>query len=126
MSLRPWKNGGKTVKLDANPTSEEEMQIFSSPEERMQQRSFLQERALKAADLGWLGSFIGGERHSALNLAAFFLTISLIIGIGCLVAAWMQAENSEFWGRSAERSFSAASAALAYVFGQGSKGSSAS
>ncbi|KQO99079.1 hypothetical protein [Methylobacterium sp. Leaf91] len=116
--MMPWKNGGKTVTLDKDPTSEEEMLIFSSPEERMQQRSFIQERALRAADLGWLGRFIGGERHSALNLAAFFLAVSLLIGVGCLVAAWCQNDQSEFWGRSAERSFAAAAAALAYVFGQ--------
>lgn len=96
MTWTPWRNGDKTVQLDANPTSEEEMHIFSSPEERMQQRGFIQERALRAADLGWLGRFIGGERNSALNLAAFFLTISLLIGVGCLVAAWWQTEQAEF------------------------------
>lgn len=124
MTWMPWRNGDKTVHLDANPTSEEEMRIFSSPEERMQLRTLNQERAMRAADLGWLGRFIGGEGNSARNLAAFFLTASLLIGIGCLAAAVWQKEQAEFWGRSAERSFSAAAAALAYVFGQGSKSSS--
>jgi hypothetical protein len=77
--------------------------------------------AMRRAELGFFGRILGGEA------TAPFVIATLVVFLGFLVAAcsWFMAawepSQAEFWAKQAERGITIASAAVAYIFGRGSK-----
>jgi hypothetical protein len=74
-------------------------------------------------ELGFLGKAFGGEK-SAPTFVALVAVIAGVVGYG--TAMWLasqDAASAEFWGTQMERALAFASAALAFIFGRGSKSS---
>jgi hypothetical protein len=74
------------------------------------------------AELGWFGIVFGGEAHAAIVIAFFVVIVGLVGAIGLWVAAY-RTGKSDFWSSEAHIALGAATTALGYVFGRGSKDS---
>jgi hypothetical protein len=71
-------------------------------------------------ELGWFGKVFGNESHAALVIAF----VMIVLGFGTAIVLWVTAYKTgqrEFWSSEAHLSLAAATSALGYVFGRGSK-----
>jgi len=74
-----------------------------------------------AHDLGFFGRAFGGEKSAPTYVALVAMLLGLFgAGVSIYMAAH-DADSIEFWGKQIERSIAFASAALAFIFGRGSK-----
>ena len=74
------------------------------------------------AELGWFGAVFGSESHAAIVLAF----VMVILGFGTAIGLWIVAYHSgktDFWSSEAHLALAAATSALGYVFGRGSRDS---
>jgi hypothetical protein len=72
------------------------------------------------AELGWFGKVFGSESHAAMVIAF----VMIILGFGTAIGLWVVAYKTgktDFWSSEAHLSLAAATSALGYVFGRGSK-----
>jgi len=72
------------------------------------------------AELGWFGKVFGSESHAAIVVAF----VVIVLGFGTAIGLWITAGHSgrfEFWASEAHLSLAAATSALGYVFGRGSR-----
>lgn len=97
----------------------------SSEAERTKRLDLAQQHELNKlhAELGWFGQIFGSEAHAPLVIAF------LVVACGLLASGvlWWLAYTTgarEFWSGEAHIALGAATSALAYVFGRGSKGAS--
>lgn len=77
-------------------------------------------------DLGVFGRAFGGEKSAPTYVALVAMVSGLAaVGVSFYMAAHApevnNAEYVDFWGKQIERSIAFASAALAFIFGRGSK-----
>ncbi len=75
------------------------------------------------AELGWFGKVFGSESHAAIVIAF----IVIVLGFGTAIGLWIAAYRSgktDFWSSEAHIALAAATSALGYVFGRGSRDSS--
>jgi len=105
-------DGGTEAKLDlALSEGERTKQLALSHEHEMKMRR---------ADLGWFGVVFGGEAHASIVVAF----VVVLLGFSGAIGLWIVAYKSgrpEFWASEAHVSLAAATSALGYVFGRGSK-----
>lgn len=76
---------------------------------------------MRSKELGYFGQIIGGETTAPTVVALFVVAVGFLGGVGCWVAAGFNPEQGGFWSTQAERGFAVGSAALAFIFGKGSK-----
>ncbi|GGG83547.1 hypothetical protein [Edaphobacter dinghuensis] len=72
------------------------------------------------AELGWFGKVFGSESHAAIVIAF----VMIVLGFGTAIGLWFVAYRTgktDFWASEAHLSLAAATSALGYVFGRGSK-----
>ena len=75
-----------------------------------------------ASELGFFGRLIGGEKTAPVVIALIVVLIGFGIGIGCLIAAGnAAAEQVALYDKYTERGFAIGTAALANLFGKGSR-----
>jgi len=79
------------------------------------------QEAMRAKDLGSFGWLMGGENTAPFTVALVVVMFGIVAAIGCWVAAWNAPTSAEFWAKQAERGIAVSSAALAFIFGRGSK-----
>lgn len=108
------------VPTGADP--EENLRQALSEGEATKQLALSHEHAIKMrrADLGWFGVVFGGEAHASIVIAF----VVVILGFGGAIGLWIVAYRSgrpEFWSSEAHVSLAAATSALGYVFGRGSR-----
>jgi hypothetical protein len=77
--------------------------------------------AMHKANLGFVGRAIGGEANAPVVVACIATLFGLICAVGCWIAAAKYPDAFDFWGKQAERSIAFSGAALAFIFGRGSK-----
>jgi len=78
------------------------------------------EMAMKQADLGWFGRLFGAEEQASIVVAF----VVIILGFSASFGLWWIAYSTgkvEFWSGEAHIALGAATSALGYVFGRGSK-----
>jgi hypothetical protein len=92
--------------------------------ERTKQLALSHEHAIKMrkTDLGWFGIVFGGEAHAAIVIAFVVIILGFTSAIGLWVVAYYTGKP-EFWSSEAHISLAAATSALGFVFGRGSKDS---
>jgi hypothetical protein len=77
--------------------------------------------AMQKIELGFFGRIIGGEATAPFVVATIVVFLGfLAAGASWFMAAW-EPNQAEFWAKQAERGISVASAAVAFIFGRGSK-----
>jgi hypothetical protein len=74
------------------------------------------------AELGLFGRIFGSESHAAIVIAFVVIVLGFLTSIGLWIAAYFTGKQ-DFWATEAHLSLSAATSALAYIFGRGSKDS---
>jgi len=104
------------------PNPEAKLEAAMSEAERTKQLSLEHDYAIKIkrADLGWFGVIFGSEAHASIVVAF----VVVIMGFGTAIALWTVAYftgRPEFWSSEAHVALAAATSALGYVFGRGSK-----
>lgn len=72
-------------------------------------------------ELGAFGRIIGGEATAPTVSALIVVGFGSVAAVGCWVAAAHLPDQAEFWAKQAERCLGLGSAALAFIFGKGSK-----
>ena len=80
---------------------------------------------MRRVELGWFGTFLGGESHASIVVAF----IVVILGFASAIGLWWVAHYSdkpEFWSNEAHIALGAATSALTYVFGRGARDNSKS
>lgn len=77
--------------------------------------------ATHKTDLGFLGKAFGGEKSAPTFVAMLAMIVGLVGAGAALGMAASNPETTEFWGTQVERAVAFASAALAFIFGRGSK-----
>jgi hypothetical protein len=77
---------------------------------------------MRRAELGWFGVVFGGEAHASIVVAFFVVVLGFVGAIGLWTVAYFTG-RPEFWASEAHVSLAAATSALGYVFGRGSKDS---
>lgn len=75
------------------------------------------------AELGWFGRIFGADPHAPIVIA-FIVVASGLMTSACLWAIAYRTGSREFWSGEAHIALGAATTALGYVFGRGSKDSS--
>lgn len=75
---------------------------------------------MRVLELGLIGRLLGGEKNSAIHVAAIISVIGALAGLGCLgMAAHAGPEQGGFWGQQFERAFAFTTATVAFIFGRG-------
>lgn len=103
--------------LDETLSSAENLQLQSKRAE------YHHKEEMKSKDLGWLGSIFGGEKSAPTYIAL----LAMILGVFGAALCWYQASLieditvREFWATQSERAIAFSSAALAFIFGRGTK-----
>ena len=72
------------------------------------------------AELGWFGKVFGSESHAAIVIAF----VVILLGFGSAIVLWVVAAHSatpDRWTSEAHIALGAATSALSYVFGRGSR-----
>ncbi|HUA98413.1 MAG TPA: hypothetical protein VMA34_08820 [Terracidiphilus sp.] len=97
----------------------------SNEAERTKRLELEQKHALAKlhAELGVFGRIFGGEPHAPIVIAFIVVVFGLLTSAGLWWFAF-QTGSREFWSGEAHIALGAATTALGYVFGRGSKGSS--
>ena len=72
---------------------------------------------MQAANLGWFGKVLGGERNASIVIAFIVILLSMSIATGLWIAA-AHSQHPEFWSHEAQVAWSFAGAALAFIFGR--------
>ncbi len=72
-------------------------------------------------NLGFIGNLFGDGRNTPTAAAIIMIIFSCIITVALYIAAYNQPSLKELWMANAERALAVGLAALAYVFGKGSK-----
>lgn len=78
-------------------------------------------RQMNQANLGFIGKILGDGKNTQMFIAMLAVGAGVVLFIGCLFCAYKSPENSDFWSKQGERALAFAAAALAYIFGAGSK-----
>jgi hypothetical protein len=76
--------------------------------------------AMKNADLGWFGRAFGAEAQASIVVALIVVIFGFSGSIGLWAIAFFTGKV-EFWSGEAHISLGAATTALGYVFGRGSR-----
>lgn len=76
---------------------------------------------MRAKELGVFGKLVGGETTAPFTVALLVVVLGFAGAAACWVAAWNAPTSAEFWAKQAERGIAVATAALAFIFGRGSK-----
>jgi hypothetical protein len=94
----------------------------ASEAERTKQLELSHKHAMnmRRAELGWFGIVFGGEAHASIVVAFVVVLLGFAGAIGLWAIAYFTGK-SEFWSSEAHVSLAAATSALGYVFGRGSK-----
>jgi hypothetical protein len=101
--------------LDAVLSSAHQLQLHLAKETNRH------DEAMRRAELGLFGRIIGGEATAPFVVAAIAVFAGFLAAGGSwFMAAW-EPNQAEFWAKQAERGISVASAAIAFIFGRGSK-----
>lgn len=97
---------------------------LSTAEEATRQQYLSQEHAMNRlhAELGWFGKVFGSESHAAVVIAFVVIILGFITAIGLWCVAY-RTGKTDFWSSEAHLSLAAATSALGFVFGRGSKDS---
>lgn len=77
--------------------------------------------AMRGHDLGFFGRILGGENTAPTVIAALVVLLGFATFVACLFAASQYSDQAEFWAKQGERGLGVGAAALAYLFGKGSK-----
>ena len=77
--------------------------------------------ATHKTDLGFLGIAFGGEKSAPTFVAMLAMIVGLVGAGAALTMAANSPETTDFWGTQVERAVAFSSAALAFIFGRGSK-----
>jgi hypothetical protein len=77
--------------------------------------------AMHKSELGFIGRALGGPANAPVVVACIALLCGVAVYVGCLYAASQFADQADFWGKQGERVLAFAGAALAFIFGRGSK-----
>ena len=72
------------------------------------------------AELGWFGRVFGSESHAAMVIAFVAVFMGFVTAIGLWALAYYTG-HTETWSTEAHFALGAATSALGYVFGRGSK-----
>jgi len=72
------------------------------------------------AELGWFGVVFGSEAHASIVVAFVVVILGFLGAIGLWSVAYATG-HPEFWTSEAHVSLAAATSALGYVFGRGSR-----
>lgn len=72
-------------------------------------------------NMGRLGTLVGDGKSVPTVAALSTIALGFLTAIGLYIAMVFDPENGEMYSTSAERSMGVAAAALAYLFGKGSK-----
>jgi hypothetical protein len=104
---------------------EEAISEASTEAERTKRQALAQQHAMDKlhAELGWFGHVFGSEIHAPLVIAF----VVVVCGLAASGLLWWLAYTTgarEFWSGEAHIALGAATSALAYVFGRGSKSDS--
>lgn len=75
---------------------------------------------MRKAELGWFGRALGGESNAAVVIAFFVVVLGFSVAIGLWITAAHTGQYA-FWSSEAHMALGAATTALGYVFGRGSK-----
>ncbi|MCK1650473.1 hypothetical protein IVA88_03350 [Bradyrhizobium sp. 149] len=72
-------------------------------------------------NLGFFGRALGGEATAPVVIACLATIFGLLCAAGCWTVAAKFPDVADFWGKQAERCMGFSAAALAFIFGRGSK-----
>jgi hypothetical protein len=103
----------------------EKLEVALSQGEGIQRLAMAQshEMNMRRAELGWFGKVFGGEAHASIVVAFVVIILGFTGAIGLWVVAYYSGKP-EFWSSEAHISLAAATSALGFVFGRGSKDNS--
>lgn len=107
------------------PKLEAAISEASTEAERTKRHELDQKHAMDKlrAELGWFGHVFGSESHAPLVIAFLVVACGLVAAGGLWWLAYATGVR-EFWSGEAHIALGAATTALGYVFGRGSKGDS--
>ena len=72
-------------------------------------------------NLGLVGNLFGDGKNIPTSAALITVLLAFLVTIGLYLAAYTHLEQAELWASNAERALAVALAALAYLFGKGSR-----
>lgn len=67
---------------------------------------------------GFFGRIFGNGDNVSLYIAFLGMIVSILIAVGCYIAAFRDVNQVDFWGKAAERAFAFAGTCLAFIFGK--------
>lgn len=107
------------------PKLEKAISEASSAAEQTRQLELTQAHEIKKlrAELGWFGIVFGSEAHASIVVAFVVVILGFLGAIGLWSVAYATG-HPEFWSSEAHVSLAAATSALGYVFGRGSRDNS--
>lgn len=79
------------------------------------------DEAMRGHELGFFGRILGGESTAPTVIAALVVLLGFVTFVACLYAASQYPDHADFWAKQGERGLGVGAAALAYLFGRGSK-----
>jgi len=106
----------------AEPETQENLDQAILEGERTKQLALSHEHdiRMRRAELGWFGVVFGGEAHASIIVAFVVVIFGFVGAIGLWTVAYFSG-HPEFWASEAHVSLAAATSALGYVFGRGSR-----
>lgn len=120
-SEREVAKGAITERDDIDPELKEALSQASGFQLDVTKENNRHREHQRAQELGLIGKLIGGEQNAPGAVALFVVLVGYLSAIGCMVAAGIDHDQAAFWSQQVERGFGVGSAALAYLFGKGTK-----
>lgn len=115
---------GAVVKVDSSdPELDDALAKAATHQLALKKEDNRHKEALRKQDLGFFGGWLGGEKSAPTAIASIATCVGLGAALYCLYAASDTVDSSiaGFWSTQSERAFAFATAALAFIFGKGSK-----
>ncbi|HMG87306.1 MAG TPA: hypothetical protein VK574_16355 [Terracidiphilus sp.] len=113
----------QVVEPPTQPTKlDEAISAGTTEAERITRQQLAQKHEMDRlkAELGWFGILFGTENHASLVIG-FVVVFCGMLGAGGLWCLAYKTGSREFWSGEAHFALGAATTALGYIFGRGSK-----
>lgn len=124
MNMEPDRSsakGGIVSREVSDPQLDDTLRAAKKEELELNKESNSHRLAMRKAEMGWIGAFIGSERHAAVHIAGVLAFFGVLVAGILYFQTAHDPTNAEMWSRNAERMIAFSATALAYIFGRGGK-----